>query len=203
MFSDRTRASLVESGSWLFDLVNGCNVTMSRLRWHLPYSPVSVLSSYPFGLALQAMQAVVAAKDEQLARLSHHPNANGGETSPSRTVGRGSKQAAHLAPAPDPAHVVPETASMQAPIGTLSPSSGTPTSAPASGLSPPHRIGANLSDPVVVPPTQQAMPNASIQPKAAPRGWGKVESPPAIHDESLPSLADALAAPKSKRAGRK
>eukprot|EP00951_Prasinocladus_malaysianus_P006665 scaffold47404_cov37-Prasinocladus_malaysianus.AAC.1 len=60
-------------------------------------------------------------------------------------------------------------------------------------------------DPVVVPavPASNAgnSVQAPIQPKAAPRGWGKVDASNVV-DESMPSLADSMAASKGKKGKR-
>lgn len=50
----------------------------------------------------------------------------------------------------------------------------------------------------------QASGSIRVQPKATPRVWGKVESAPVVLDDTLPSLADAVAAShKGKRGARR
>ena len=135
-------------------------------------------------------------KDEQLAKMRH--------AAPPATERRGQKPVvdapSKAAKVAKPVAAVPEPVA-PAPVPAPAASAPEPVLEQALDEAPPQQPAAPDA-----PTTQAAPPPKSdpvpVVPKAAPRGWGKVEAAPAVLDDTLPSLADSMAATKGKRAGK-
>ncbi|XP_075265706.1 uncharacterized protein LOC142358127 isoform X2 [Convolutriloba macropyga] len=153
---------------------------------------------------LKAATGLLQHKDAELAKLAKQalPSGNGAHaTSQPReeslsTVG-GGVVATAAAPVIAPAiggGVLPTGAGMTAdPVCTMVQGTVQPQMAVAAAV---------VAEPAVSPPKAAAA--RPLTPKAAPRGWGKVDVTPQVLDESLPSLAESMATSgKGKRSHKR
>ncbi len=120
-------------------------------------------------------------KDEQLAKFRHPELPVPASGFSNHAVDAPAKHSEAIVTVPLPAHWDPESLSKQ----VLNP-------VPQQDAAP--RVPA-------APAARRSTTDTVLVPKAAPRGWGKVEPANKVLDDTLPSLADSMAAGKGKRIG--